>query len=113
MTPTVMAVVLLAALLHAGWNFLVKSSPDKALSMTAVVLGHAPFALVALAISPWPRPAALPYLLAGAGLHVGYQLFLLASYAPVTLFGDHNPKAGFSTRLRACQNPSRSRSCLR
>jgi len=48
--------------------------------MTAVVLGHAPFALVALWLAPWPRPEALPCLLTGACLHVGYQLFLLASY---------------------------------
>lgn len=80
MSPGVMLVVLLAALLHASWNFLVKSRADKAQSMTAVVLGHAPFALLALAVSPWPRPESVPYLLAGAGLHVGYQLFLLASY---------------------------------
>lgn len=42
-----MVVVLLAALLHAGWNHQVKSASDKALSMTAEVLRHAPFALVA------------------------------------------------------------------
>jgi drug/metabolite transporter (DMT)-like permease len=30
--------------------------------------------------APLPRMEALPYLLGGAGLHVGYQLFLLASY---------------------------------
>jgi hypothetical protein len=69
MTPTVMFVVLLAALLHAGWNFLVQSAADKAQSMTALVLGHAPFALVARALSPWPRLDSRPYLLAGACLH--------------------------------------------
>ena len=76
----VMVIVLLAALLHASWNFMVKRTVDKHLSMTAVVLGHAPFALLALACSPLPDPAALPYILAGSLLHVGYQLFLLASY---------------------------------
>lgn len=75
-----MFAVLLAALLHASWNFLVKSTADKHLSMTAVVVGHAPFALAVLSFVPLPQREALPYLLAGAGLHACYQLFLLASY---------------------------------
>ena len=46
MTTTVMVVVLLAALLHASWNFLVKKAYDKLLSMSAVVVGHVPLALL-------------------------------------------------------------------
>jgi drug/metabolite transporter (DMT)-like permease len=80
MSVVVMMVVLLAALLHASWNFLVKSTDDKHLSMSAVVLGHTPFALAALSLSPLPDSNALPYILGGAVLHSGYQLFLLASY---------------------------------
>jgi drug/metabolite transporter (DMT)-like permease len=80
MPLTVMSIVLFAALLHASWNFLVKSTEDKYLSMTAVVVGHTPFAVAALSFAPLPRIESLPYLLAGAVLHVGYQLFLLASY---------------------------------
>jgi drug/metabolite transporter (DMT)-like permease len=76
----VMIVVLLAALLHASWNFLVKSTEDKALSMSAMVVGHLPFSLVACLLSPLPEVKALPYLLGGVALHLGYQLFLLASY---------------------------------
>jgi drug/metabolite transporter (DMT)-like permease len=45
---SVMIIVLLAALLHATWNFLVKATDDKYLSMSAVVIGHAPFAMVAM-----------------------------------------------------------------
>lgn len=80
MSLPVMMVVLLAALLHASWNFLIKSNKDKQLGMSAVVLGHLPFALAALLFAPLPSRASLPYLLGGAMLHVGYQLFLLASY---------------------------------
>ncbi len=80
MSFPVMVLVLLAALLHASWNFLVKSTTDKHISMTAVVIGHAPFALVILVVMPLPSLESLPYLLTGAMLHVGYQLFLLASY---------------------------------
>jgi drug/metabolite transporter (DMT)-like permease len=84
MSMVVMIVVLLAALLHALWNFFVKSTDDKHLSMSAVVLGHAPFALVAILFSSLPSIESLPYILGGALLHLGYQWFLLTSYR----FGD-------------------------
>lgn len=75
-----MIIVLLAALLHASWNFLVKRMDDKYLSMSAVVIGHTPFAVAALLYAPLPSLDSLPYLITGAVLHVGYQLFLLNSY---------------------------------
>jgi drug/metabolite transporter (DMT)-like permease len=80
MPVVVIIIVLFAALLHASWNFIVKSKDDKYLSMSAVVLGHTPFAVAALSIAPFPSVKALPYLFTGALLHVGYQLFLLTSY---------------------------------
>lgn len=80
MSVTVMIIVLLAATLHATWNFLVKNTGDKHLSMSAVVIGHTPFAIAAILYSPTPTMESVPYLLIGALLHVGYQLFLLASY---------------------------------
>ncbi|MGB1257296.1 MAG: hypothetical protein ACPG51_15610, partial [Thiolinea sp.] len=65
MSFTVVMVVLLAALLHASWNFLVKKADDKMLSMSAVVIGHVPFALLAL---PWVEmpdwEATWPYFVA-------------------------------------------------
>ena len=80
MPTLVMMVVLLAALLHATWNFLVKSTEDKEVSMSAVVLGHTPFAVAALLFAPNIDLSCWPYALAGALLHTGYQIFLLASY---------------------------------
>ena len=62
MSIVVMIIVLLAALLHASWNFLVKSTDDKHLSMSAVVLGHTPFALAAILFSPLPSIESLPYI---------------------------------------------------
>ncbi len=84
MSSVVMVAVLVAALLHACWNFLVKRTDDKYLSMSCVVLGHVPFAVAGLLYAPLPRIEALPYILGGAALHVGYQLFLLSAYR----FGD-------------------------
>ena len=76
----VLMIVLFAAALHATWNGLVKGAPDKVISMTAVVLGHVPFALLALPFVPLPDVASFPYIVGGAALHVGYQLFLLWAY---------------------------------
>ena len=84
MTLFVFITVLGAALLHASWNALVKNSTDKALSVTAVVVGHVPPALIVLCFAPLPAPHSWPYILAGAGLHTGYQLFLMNAYR----FGD-------------------------
>lgn len=53
----VLLIVLFAAVLHATWNALVKGASDKLVSMTAVVLGHAPFALLALPFVPLPDSA--------------------------------------------------------
>ena len=80
MPLSVMMVVLLAAMLHASWNFLVKQTEDKHLSMSAVVLGHIPFASFVILFAPLPEADALFYIVAGAILHTGYQLFLLYSY---------------------------------
>jgi drug/metabolite transporter (DMT)-like permease len=80
MPASVMIVVLLAALLHASWNFLVKRTDDKFLSMSAVVLGHTPFAAALLVGAPAPQLRSLGFVLAGALLHTGYQLFLLFAY---------------------------------
>lgn len=80
MTPTVFLAVLLAALLHAAWNALVKGGRDKMAAMLAITLGHVPPALVALPFVPVPGPVVWPYLAAGVALHLGYQLFLVAAY---------------------------------
>ena len=80
MTTTVFLAVLLAAALHAVWNALVKSSGDRWLAMAGVVIGHAPFAAVAVLISPLPSAAALPWLALGVAIHLAYQFCLLGAY---------------------------------
>ncbi|CTQ51347.1 DMT family transporter [Jannaschia donghaensis] len=80
MTTPVFLAVLLAALLHAVWNALVKGGSDKHAAMTGVVLGHLPIVLIVLPFVPLPDAAALTWLLAGIALHLGYQLFLIAGY---------------------------------
>lgn len=80
MTTTVFLVVIGAAVLHAVWNALVKGGSDKFVGMTAVVLGQAPLAILALQFVPLPAPESYPFLLAGIALHIGYQIFLPLAY---------------------------------
>jgi len=80
MSTGVFFIIITAALLHAGWNALVKSGVDKSLGVNAVVLGQGLFGAVALLFVPAPNAASWGYILVGAALHIGYQLFLTASY---------------------------------
>jgi len=80
MSTTVFIVVIGAALLHASWNALVKGGSDKLLGMSAVIIGHLPFAVIALFFVPAPAVESYPYLCGGILLHAGYQFFLLQSY---------------------------------
>lgn len=72
--------VLGAALLHAGWNAMLKSSPDKQLDTVAISVGAG---LIGLAVAVWlPRPApeSWPWLAASAAVHILYFLFLAGAY---------------------------------
>ena len=72
--------VLGAALLHATWNALVKSSADTQLDSTAVGVGAG---VVSVLLLPWlspPAPAAWPWLAASALVHVLYFVFLAGAY---------------------------------
>lgn len=69
-----------AALLHACWNALVKGGADKLLGVSAVMIGHTPFALLCMPFVPLPAPQSWTWLLASVVLHAGYQFFLLHSY---------------------------------
>jgi len=80
MPTIVIATTLLAAVLHACWNALAKGAADKHLSMAGVIIGHLPYAVIALFFVPVPDLASWPYLLGSLALHFGYQLFLLNSY---------------------------------
>ncbi|HPE60929.1 MAG: EamA family transporter [Thiothrix sp.] len=80
MSLIVTLVVLLAALLHAGWNVLVKSSNDKLMGISAMVYGHIPYALLALLFVPLPDSAAWPWIIGSVLAHTGYQITLYQAY---------------------------------
>jgi drug/metabolite transporter (DMT)-like permease len=74
-------VVLLAALMHAVWNALVKSSSDHLIELAALNLSAGLIALGLLPVVGLPGRASLPYLLGTMCFHSGYYTFLLLSYS--------------------------------
>ena len=79
-TWPVVAAVLLGALLHAGWNAMVKSSSDKALDTAVMNLIGSGVAVPLLAAVGWPAAGAWPWLAASLTIHVGYYTLLTAAY---------------------------------
>jgi drug/metabolite transporter (DMT)-like permease len=76
----VFAAVLVAALLHAGWNALVKTGLDRFSSILFLALVQGGIALVLLPFFDPPARAAWPWVLAGSALHSGYKLVLIQAY---------------------------------
>lgn len=76
----VVALVLLAALLHATWNALTKRSSDPLLAIWLVTQSAGLGALALAPLASFPRPEAWPYLAASLLLHLAYMLFLVAAY---------------------------------
>jgi drug/metabolite transporter (DMT)-like permease len=76
----IVLLILFAALLHAGWNALLRAGEDRLWSMTVMCLAVAiASSIVALLLAP-PASASWSYALLSAILHVGYNLFLVRSY---------------------------------
>jgi drug/metabolite transporter (DMT)-like permease len=66
--------------MHAVWNGMVKNHPDKAVAVSAIVFGHIPLAIVAIIFLPAPTIDCIPYIVASAIVHQGYQWYLLSAY---------------------------------
>lgn len=80
MELTVFLAVLAAAVMHAGWNLLVKLKLDRFLSLYLIETIMGFMGLVILAVFPWPAAASIPYAVTSGILHVGYALFLSRAY---------------------------------
>jgi len=75
-----MAVILLAALLHATWNSLIRAGEDKMLTAFLIVAGAGLVTACFLPFVPIPAPASWPYLAASIVIHVVYFYFVAISY---------------------------------
>tara|TARA_B100001123_G_scaffold438992_1_gene574933 strand:- start:306 stop:1148 length:843 start_codon:yes stop_codon:yes gene_type:complete len=80
MEPTIFLLVIFAAVLHAIWNGMVKKFEDKITSVSAIVFGHVPIAIVAMFFLPLPTIESVPYIILSAIIHQGYQYNLISAY---------------------------------
>lgn len=80
MSSLVVGLVLISALMHAGWNFLVKRGNDGQLDTALFAMGCSLIAAVLLPFVPLPDPSCYPWLLATLFIHVAYFLTLAAAY---------------------------------
>ena len=72
--------VLGGALLHAGWNTMLKSSADKQLDTVAIAVGAG---LAGFAVAPFLQPPSvesLPWLAASTVVHIVYFVLLAGAY---------------------------------
>src|SRR6185503_2196745 len=72
--------VLGAALLHAGWNALLKTSADKQLDTVAISVGAGIVGLAVAVWLPFPAQSSWPWLAASAAVHILYFMFLAGAY---------------------------------
>jgi len=77
LNPAILALVLLAAVLHASWNALLKGAADRVWTTILMQLASLAVALVAVFFLPLPALHSWPWLVAGAVLHIGYNLCLI------------------------------------
>jgi len=78
--PDLVFLVLLAAVAHAGWNAVVKSSGARNRTFAVMLLTGGAVGLAGVFLLPLPAPAAWPYLAVSAAVHYGYYGFLLLAY---------------------------------
>ena len=72
--------VLVAALLHASWNLLVKLDLDRFLALLLISCVMGIMGVLMLMVFPWPKAESYPYVIASGLLHTGYNMFLARSY---------------------------------
>ena len=80
MDNNVFLLVLIATVLHAIWNGMVKKHPDKVIAVSGIVFGHVPCSIAAIIFLPRPSVESIPYIILSVVIHQGYQWFLLRSY---------------------------------
>ena len=80
MDNEVFFLVLLATIMHAVWNGMVKKHSDKVVAVSGIVFGHVPCSVAAIIFLPMPSVESIPFIFVSIIIHQGYQWFLLSSY---------------------------------
>ena len=79
LSPFSIALVLLAAFLHASWNALLRGGADRAQSMAMMNATLGIFGVVLLAIAGLPASASWVYVVASGVLHWIYVALLVVT----------------------------------
>jgi drug/metabolite transporter (DMT)-like permease len=80
--PLIVGLLLLAALMHASWNALLKADRSDRLATFGVIMTTGTvMGLCAVPFLPWIETAAWKYLAASIIIHVAYYTFLLKAYS--------------------------------
>ena len=98
--------MLCGALLHAGWNALVKSGSDKGFDMVLLHLIGGACALPLLLWVGLPRAAAWPYLGASLCIHFAYYIAVVGAYEHGELGLTYPIMRGFAPLLVALASAS-------
>lgn len=85
MSASVFALVLMAALLHAGWNALVKGAGDKLVLATGICVAASSLAILALPFVAVPARASWPYILVSVSLQTLYYFLVAAAYGRIDM----------------------------
>ena len=80
MDTRVFFIILLTTIMHAVWNAMVKKHPDKVVAVSGIVFGHVPCSIIAIILFPAPSIESIPYIIASAFIHQGYNWYLLTAY---------------------------------
>lgn len=80
MSLGVFLAVIVAALLHATWNALVRIGLSKQTSMFLLSTGNLVFGAIVAAFHPLPKPEVWPWLIGSGLIHTAYQMFLAYAY---------------------------------
>jgi drug/metabolite transporter (DMT)-like permease len=80
--PLIVGLLLLAGLMHASWNALLKSDrSDRLATFGLVMMAGTVMGLCFVPFLPWIEPAAWKFMIASILIHILYYAFLLKAYA--------------------------------
>jgi len=80
MSLAVSMAVLLAALLHASWNAMIKGGGDVLHDTAGIVVGAMLIGLPFIFIVPAPSAAAWPFIIASVTVHLAYYWLMVSAY---------------------------------
>lgn len=80
MDPLPFALVLVSAVMHAGWNLIAKRGRDGLVAMAMIKVPNILIATCVIAVMGWPALDAWPYVLASAAVNCLYFLCLINAY---------------------------------